>query len=121
MLTPEERAAWRTRTAGQPGPQTTREESVSFQSFGDGVERVCVHTTRPATVADLIDSERPILSITSHGDTLRVLLPGTEYRMGGVIGALKRAARELTEEQREVLRERGRALASLSPSLRDEE
>lgn len=108
MLTPEQRADWRAKTHGQPGPQASREESVSFQTLDNGNEYVCIYTTRPATVADLIDTERPILTIDLRGDTYQIRLPGTEYRMGGILGALRRHS-TMTDEQKQAAGERLRA------------
>lgn len=108
MLSDSDRSLWRERTAGQPGPQRGREESVSFQEF-DGAEEVVIYTTRPATVADLLDTGRSIIGIVLRGDTYQIRLPGSEYRMGGILGALRRRV-EMSDEQRAAAGARMRAI-----------
>lgn len=105
MLTESQRADLIARYAGQPGLQKGREEAIGFEEHADGVERVVLYTTRPATVADLLESDRPVESVEDKGETIRVVLPASEYRMGGILGALRRRV-EMSEEQRRAAGER---------------
>lgn len=108
MIPPQERTRLAALYQGSSGPQNGREESITFEQFRDGIERVVLYTTRPATVADLLQSDRPIESIEDKGETIRVVMPGDEYRMGGVLGALRRHV-NMSEEQRAAAGERLKA------------
>lgn len=100
-----ERATLANLYRGHSGPVRGWEEHIVAQEQDDGSRVVILSTTRPATVADLLDSDRPVLSVTEKGDTIRVMMPGDEYRPGGVTSALRRRV-NMSEEQRDKARER---------------
>lgn len=110
MLDPTLRATLIERFRGQPGPTGDgREEHLYFATHDTYGEVVTITTTRPATVADLLESDRPVLAVVESGDTIRVTLPGDEYRAGGILGALRRRV-NMSDEQRAQAGARMRAI-----------
>lgn len=107
-LTPDDRARLLSLYRGQSGPVCGWEEHIVAQENANGDREVILTTTRPATVADLLDSDRPILSVREVGDAIRVTLPGDEYRTGGVLGALRRRS-TMSDEARQAAGDRLRA------------
>lgn len=106
FMSAEEKAVWVAKLEGSSGPQLGREESITYSLTEDGFEEVLVYTTRGATVAELLSSDRPIKSVDSFNDEVfRVRLQGDEYKVGGVLRALKQS-RNFTDEQREAAGQR---------------
>ena len=106
FMTDEEKAAWVDKLEGSSGPQLGREESITYSISEDGFEEVLVYTTRGATVAELLSSGRAIKGVSSYNDEVfRIRLPGDEYKVGGVLRALKQS-RNFTDEQREAAGQR---------------
>jgi len=106
MLDAETRAAWVAKLQGSSGPQLGREESVTYSITEDGYEEVVIHTTRGATVAELLESDRPVKSVSSYNDEVfKIRLPGSEYKVGGILKALK-STRNLSDEAREAAGQR---------------
>jgi hypothetical protein len=113
------RAAWVAKLQGCSGPQLGREESVTYSITEDGFEEVLLYTTRGATVAELLESDRPVKSVEAfNDDVFKVRLSGSEYRAGGILKALK-ATRNMSEEAREAAGQRlaaGRARRNAATS-----
>lgn len=110
MITAAERAAMIAEYRGQSGPTGEAvEEHIVYQTDDSGRRVVILSTTRPATVADLLDTDRPVVSVQRQADYIRVTMDGDQYRPGGVVGALRRKGRDLTDEERAAMGERLRA------------
>ena len=112
-LTPgsDARAALVTRYRGQPGPTGEGREEYAAYQWDAGLRAYVlrIETTRPATIADLLDSDRPVLSVTEQGDYVRAVLPASEYAGTGVLGCLRRRQADLSDEDRAARSERAKA------------
>lgn len=104
-MTPAERAVLVEQFRGQSGPVRGWEEHIVAQEDDAGNRVVILSTTRPATVADLLESEREVISVATQADYIRVTMPGDEYRAGGVTGALRRRV-NMSDEARAAAGER---------------
>lgn len=106
--TPTERAAYADAWTGKSGPLNDIDEHANYQRLDSGEFVLILSTTRPASLVDLMRGDRPILSVTMQGDYIRVTLPASEYRAGGITGCLKRHS-NMSDEAKAAAGERLRA------------
>lgn len=97
--------------SGQPGPIAGRDEHAVYQQLDTGEWVVSLSSTRPATFVDVLRGERPITRIKLQADYVTVELPDSEYRAGGIVGALRRHS-GMSDEDRAAAGERLRAARS---------